>query len=158
MWSSGVGGVKWYGYKESDGEHTALRNDVSTPVTSLCYSMISLSWGIYQLVQLVLLLDQKRLGECLSSVSTWVPYWWAEALEYGGNKQPVSPFCEMHTGACTHSMGHLIAGFYSCSFAFHLLNLCHTFCLCWLSSSWASFLYQHFLSLTWHILEQQQIV
>lgn len=38
------------------------------------------------------------------------------------------------------------------------LNPCHTCGLCWLWSSWACFLYQHFLSLPWHILEQQQVV
>lgn len=80
------GSVKWYGDKVSGGEHTALHNDVSIPLTSLCYSTISLSWEIYQYSYSSFLIKKKRLGVCLSSVSTWVPYWSVEALEYGGNK------------------------------------------------------------------------
>lgn len=43
---------------------------------SLCYSGISTispSWGIHQLVELLLLEQQKGLG-CVCLVSTWVPY------------------------------------------------------------------------------------
>lgn len=160
MWSSEV----WNGMvtKVSGGEHTALRYEASIPLT--CLSVL-----------LRYLYNFSIMGNTSVSRATppswpkkglgcvWLPSVSRSALliilEYGGNKATSVSFLldayrSLHTLYWLYNSWFL---FLSICFP-RRLNPCHTCGLCWLSSSWASFLYQHFLSLPWHVSEQNQIV
>lgn len=156
MCSSEVGGVKWYGYKVSGGEHTPLHYDASIPLT--CGTQVSLQFLCHR--EHILLDPEKAWGACdclllahgcFTDQSKQLSM---EEIQAISVSFLLDAYRSLHTQYWPSDSWFL---FLSICFP-KRLNPCHTCGLCWLWSSWACFLYQHFLSLPWHILEQQQVV